>query len=53
MKKQIYCNHYVKDKKNSVYSYDLIGSEINLCGRCEKKLRKQILEQNEIENEIK
>jgi len=35
-----------------VYDYKLIGSELNLCKECEKKLRKQILEQDKIEKEM-
>ncbi|CAK0756793.1 conserved hypothetical protein [Azospirillaceae bacterium] len=53
MKKQINCKHYLEEsKKTSVYSYDLIGAELNLCKACEKKLRKEILEQDKIENDI-
>jgi len=54
MKKQINCNHYLKEaKKTSVYSYDLIGAELNLCNVCEKKLRKEIMEQDKFERELK
>jgi len=52
MKKQINCNHFIKEsKKTSVYSYNLIGVELNLCVACEKKLRKAIFEQDAIEKE--
>ncbi len=54
MKRQINCKHYLKERmKTSVYSYDLIGAELNLCMACEKKLRKEILEQNKFENDLK
>ena len=53
MYKQLYCNHWKKDaKKTSVYGYKLIVSELNICKNCEKKLRKQILEQDKIEKEM-
>ena len=53
MPRQIYCGHWRKKvKKTSAYSYKLINSEINLCKGCEKKLRKQILEQDKIEREL-
>lgn len=53
MKKQINCNHYIKEsKKTSVYSYDLVNAELNLCKNCEKKLRKEILEQDKCEKEL-
>lgn len=54
MVKQINCPHYLEEaKKTSVYSYKLINRELNLCKKCEKKLRKQILEQDKIEREAK
>jgi hypothetical protein len=49
MKKQINCIH---DGKTHCYSYDLINAELNLCNKCEKKLRKEIIEQDKIENEL-
>ncbi len=53
MKRQINCNHFIKEsKKTSVYSYSLIGSELNLCKKCEKKLRKEIIQQDKDEKEI-
>lgn len=53
MKKQINCNHFIKEsKKTSVYSYKLIGAELNLCKSCEKKLRKEIIQQDKDEKEI-
>lgn len=53
MKRQISCNHFKEEvKKTSVYEYKLIGSELNLCNKCEKKLRKQVLEQDSIEKEM-
>ena len=54
MKKQINCKHYIKEaKKTSVYSYNLVGAELNLCVACEKKLRKGILKQDKIEKDEK
>lgn len=54
MKKELFCNHYSTEAgKNAVYTYKLIDSEINLCDRCEKKLRKQILQQIHFEDKIK
>lgn len=54
MKKQLYCIHFVKEsKKTSVYTYNLINAELNLCNACERKLRKEISEQIKCEDEIK
>jgi hypothetical protein len=54
MIRQINCKHYLKEsKKTSVYTYKLINAELNICKNCERKLRKQILEQDKIEKEIK
>ena len=54
MKKQINCKHYIKEsKKTSVYSYALVGADLNLCVVCEKKLRRGILEQDAVEREMK
>lgn len=54
MKKQLSCKHFKKEsKKTSFYIYSLIGAELNLCNACEKKLRKQILDQDKIEMELK
>jgi hypothetical protein len=53
MIKQINCPHYIKEsKKTSVYTYKLIGAEINLCNSCERKLRAEIIEQDKQEKEI-
>jgi hypothetical protein len=53
-KKQLYCKHWMKEsKKTSTYIYKLIGAELNLCDACEAKLRKQIKEQDKIEEELK
>ena len=50
MKRQVNCKHYEKQsKKTSVYTYKLPSFELNLCNGCEKRLRKQILEQDKIE----
>jgi len=48
--KNIYCNHWRKEnEKTYTYIYELIGCDLNLCKKCEKKLRKQIIEQIEVE----
>lgn len=53
MKRQINCPHYLKEaKKTSVYSYNLVAAEINLCNACEKKLRKGIIEQDKTEKKL-
>jgi len=50
MKKNIYCKHYLKEARiTETYTYKMISGEINLCRKCEAKLRKQILEQIELE----
>lgn len=52
MKKQLDCKHFFKEaKKTSFYSYDLINADLNLCIACERKLRKQILNQDKIEHD--
>jgi len=52
MKNQIECPHFEKEsRKTNIYIYKLIGAELNLCMKCEKKLREQIFEQIKIENE--
>lgn len=49
--KQINCNHYIKaSKKTSVYTYKIVDAELNLCKACEKKLRKEVLEQIDAED---
>lgn len=54
MTRQIYCKHYLEEsKKTSVYTYSIVGAEINLCKNCEKKLRKEIMEQDKLEKSIK
>lgn len=51
--KQITCPHYIEQsKKTSVYTYNLINAELNLCKACESKLRKAIFKQDKIENEM-
>ena len=51
--KQLYCKHWKKEsKKTSIYIYKLIGAELNLCNACERKLRKQIFEQDKLEKEL-
>ncbi len=52
MNRQVNCKHYETEaRKTSVYTYSLIGLDINCCKACERKLRKQILEQIEAEKE--
>jgi len=54
MKRQINCKHYKTEAiKTGVYTYSIIKADINLCNACEKKLRKQIFEQDKIEKEMK
>jgi len=49
--RQINCKHYETEaRKTGVYTYSIIGADINLCRACERKLRKQIIEQKEIED---
>ncbi len=49
-KRQINCHHYrEQSKKTSVYTYGLPSFELNLCNKCEKRLRKIILEQIRLE----
>lgn len=38
MKPQVSCLH----EKGWCYDYKLIGAELNLCERCEKRLREQM-----------
>ena len=53
MKRQVYCSHYEKQaKKTGVYTYKLLDFELNLCNRCEKKLRKTIFGQAELEKDL-
>ena len=53
-RRQINCKHYLElVRKTSVYTYNLTDFELNLCNRCERKLRKQILEQIELEKSLK
>lgn len=47
--KTIKCSHYNGDG----YTYNLRGMILDLCSRCEKKLRKQIFEQDKDEKECR
>lgn len=49
------CLHILKDKEKnkSIYIYKLIGKDLVICKDCEKRLRKQILEQNKLEKKLK
>ncbi|HIH17668.1 MAG TPA: hypothetical protein HA282_06020 [Nanoarchaeota archaeon] len=49
MKKELVCKHY----KGEGYDYDLIGSVLLLCKRCERKLRGEVFEQDQIEKKLK
>lgn len=52
-RRQVNCKHYEEEaRRTGVYTYQLIGMDINLCNACEKKLRKQIFEQDSIETEM-
>lgn len=51
---QITCIHYedmIAAAKGG-YSYKLVNAELNLCFKCEKKLREQIIKQKEIEDSL-
>ena len=49
--RQINCKHYLREsKKTAVYTYRIVGADINLCKMCERKLRKQIIDQKAIED---
>ena len=47
------CNHIKQKKEKSIYIYSLIGRDLCICEKCEKKLREQILEQDKLEKELK
>lgn len=47
------CQHIIEKKDKSIYTYKLIGRELDICERCEATLRKQIFEQDKIEKEMK
>ena len=50
IKRQIYCGHCKEQaKKTAVYTYGIIDIDLNLCKKCERKLRKVLLEQVKIE----
>ena len=45
-RRQIYCKHYEEQAKITfVCTYYLIGADLNICAKCEKKLRNQIKRQ--------
>jgi len=50
--KQLYCKHIKEYKRVGGYTYKLINAELNLCDKCEEKLRKKIFEQDKIEKEL-
>ena len=45
MKKQISCGH----KEKIVFTYSLIGCDLIVCEKCNKKLIEEIEDQNEME----
>lgn len=47
-----YCSH-TKKNKDSWYVYHLIDGDLILCKKCEKKLRKQIIEQDKLERSLR
>jgi len=49
MKKELVCKHY----EGEGYDYNLIGSVLLICKRCERKLRKGVFEQDRIEGRLK
>ena len=52
MRKNIYCPHITK-KIGTVYIYEIIGKDICLCTKCERKLRAKIIEQDKLERKLK
>lgn len=52
MKRDKYCSHMRKNK-GSLYIYHLIGCDLILCLKCEKKLREQVIKQKELEESLK
>ena len=52
MKRNVYCKHITKKIEKSIYIYKLIDFDLNICDKCEKKLRKLILAQIKIEKSI-
>jgi len=48
--KTIACSHIKKEP--SGYIYKLIGVELWLCNKCEKRLREKIAEQVKVEKEV-
>jgi len=51
MRRNIYCLHITK-KIGTVYIYGIIGKDICLCTKCERKLRANILEQDKFERKL-
>jgi hypothetical protein len=51
--KDFTCKHIDKKQDKSIFIYHLINRDLCLCERCEAKLRKEILEQNKLEEELK
>ena len=47
------CEHILQKKDKGIYTYKLIGRDLDICECCEAKLRKQIFEQDKIEKEMK
>ena len=47
--RNIYCKHVRDKKEKSIYVHSLIGFDLNICEKCESKLREQILEQIKFE----
>jgi hypothetical protein len=52
MRKNVYCPHITK-KTGTLYIYEIIGKDICLCTKCERKLRAKIIEQDKFERELK
>jgi len=48
--KSIACSHAKNEP--TVYIYKLIGVELYLCNRCEKRLREKTAEQIKVEKEV-
>lgn len=53
MKNEIYCSNFNIKSRQGVYTYNIPKIELNLCLKCERILRKQIINQDKLEAKIK
>jgi hypothetical protein len=51
--KDFECQHIKKKQDKSIFIYPLINRDLCICEKCEAKLRKKILEQNKLEEELR